>query len=124
MNMRPAAAVLLVTLLGPSILSAVCDVTCLHHEHHGAKAAAGQSCHDERPADYRPVLTDSTGSLCHEQATTVTSTSADVRVLNAAPVAIQVPLALAVPRPQVRVLPARPFVSPPGIVIQTTPLRI
>jgi hypothetical protein len=122
--MRPAAAVLLVTLLGPSILSAVCDVTCLHHEHHGAKAAAEQSCHEERPSDHRPALTGRTGSFCHEQATTVTSTSADVRVLNAALVGIQSALALAVPRPQVPVLPARTSLSPPEIVSQTTPLRI
>ena len=124
MGMRPAAAVLLVTVLGPSILSAVCDVTCVHHEHHGSKAAAEQSCHQERPSDDRPALTDGTASFCHQQATTVTSTSADVRVLNGAPVAIQVPSALAVPRPQVPVLPARISLSPPGIVIQTTPLRI
>ena len=124
MYMRPAAAVLLVTLLGPSILSAVCDVRCVHHEPHGTAAAAEQSCHETRPPDHRPALTDGTFSLCHDQATTFTSTSADVRVLNVPPVAIQVPLALAVPRPQDPVLPARTSLSPPGIVIQTTPLRI
>jgi hypothetical protein len=51
MAMRRAAAVLLVTLWGPSILSAVCDVTCVRHEHHGAQAAAAQSCHQERTSD-------------------------------------------------------------------------
>jgi hypothetical protein len=124
MGMQPAAAVLLVTLLGPSILSAVCDVTCVRHEHHRTKAAAERSCHEERPSDHRPALTDGTASFCHEQATTVTSTSADVRILNAAPVAIQVPSARAVPRAEVSLLPARTSLSPPGIVIQTTPLRI
>ena len=124
MGMRPAAAILLVTLMGPSILSAVCDATCVHHEHHGTKpAAAEQSCHEERSSDHSPALTDGTASFCHEQATAVTSTSGDVRVLNAAPVAIQVPSALAVPRP-VPILPARTSLSPPGIVLQTTPLRI
>ena len=122
--MRPAAAVLLVTLFGPSILSAVCDVTCVHHEHHGTKGAAEQSCHHERPSDHRQAMTDGTASFCHEQATTVTSTSADIRVLNAALAGIQVPSALAVPRPQVPVLPARTSLSPPGIVSQTAPLRI
>ena len=124
MGMRRAAAVLLVTLLGPSIVSAVCDVTCVLHEHHGAQAARDQSCHEERTSDHGPALTDGTATFCHEQAATVTSTSADVRVLNAAPVAIQIPSALAVRRPQVRVLAPRTSLSPPGIVIQTTPLRI
>jgi hypothetical protein len=124
MGMHHAAAVLLVTLLGPSILSAVCDVTCVHYEHHGAQAAAEQSCHEERSSDNGPGLTDGIATFCHEQAATVTSTSADVRVLNAAPVAIQLPSALAVPRPQVRVLAARTFLSSPGIVVQTAPLRI
>ena len=124
MGMRRAAAVLLLTLLGPSILSAVCDVTCVHHEHHGTKAAAEQSCHEERSSDHRPALTDGTAAFCHEQAAAVTSISADVRVLNAVPAAIQLPSALAVPRPHVRVLATRTTLSPLGIVIQTTPLRI
>lgn len=124
MGMRRAAAVLLVTLLGPSILSAVCGVMCVHHEHHGTKAAAEQSCHEERASDHGTALTDGTATFCHEQAATVTSTSADVRVLNAPPAAIQLPSALAVPRPHVRVLAPRTALSPPGIVIQTTPLRI
>jgi hypothetical protein len=124
MDVRRVAAVLLVTLLGPSILSAVCDVTCVHHKHHGTTAAAAQSCHEEQRSDHGPALMHGTATFCHEQATTVTSTSADVRVLNAAPAAIQVPSALAVPRPQVRGLSPRTALRPPGIVIQTTPLRI
>jgi hypothetical protein len=124
MGMRRAAAVLLVTLLGPSIVSAVCDVTCVLHEHHGAQAAAAQSCHEAHRSDHGSALTDGTATFCHEQAETVTSTSADVRVLNAAPVTIQLTSALAVPRPQVRVLAPRTSFSPPGIVVQTTPLRI
>jgi hypothetical protein len=124
MGMRRAAAVLLVTLLGPSIVSAACDVTCVHHEHHAAQTTAEQSCHEERASDHGPALTDGTATFCHGQAATITSTSADVRVLNAAPAAIQLPAALAVSRPQVRVLAPPTSLSPPGIVIQTTPLRI
>jgi hypothetical protein len=124
MGMRRAAAVLLVTLLGPSVISAVCDVTCVHHEHHRTKAAAEQSCHEERASAHGPALTDGTAAFCHDQAATVTSTSADVRVLNGAAAAIQLPSAFAVRRPQVRILTPRPSLSPPGIVSQTTPLRI
>lgn len=125
MGMRRAAAVLLVTLSGPSFVSALCDVTCAHREHHGAEAAA-QSCHEEQASGHGALLTDGTATFCHEQAGTVISTSADVRVPNPAPVVIHLPSALAVPRPQGRVLAlgTSPSPSPPGIVIRTTPLRI
>jgi hypothetical protein len=109
--------------LGPSIVSALCDVTCVHHEHHGAQAAE-QSCHEEGASDHGPALTDGTATFCHEQAATIRSTKADVRALNAAPVAIQLPAAFAVARPQVRILAPSSALSPPGIVSQTTPLRI
>jgi hypothetical protein len=124
MAMRSAAAVLLLVLLGPSILSTVCDVTCVHHEHHAAHAAAEQSCHEPRASNHAPALTDGTIGSCHEQAENVTATAPDVRVLNAAPVAIELPPAFAVPRPHVPVLTPRTSLSPPGIVVHTTPLRI
>ena len=97
----------------------VCDVTCVHHEHHGVQAAAEQSCHEERASDHGPALTDGSATFCHEQAETVTSTSADFRVPNAAPVAVQLPSALAVAHPQVRFCASGSLFSPPGIVIQS-----
>jgi hypothetical protein len=121
--MRRAAAVLLLTLLSPSIVGALCDVTCATHGRHEFQTAAGQSCHEERTSHHRPALADGRAP-CHEQAWAAASTSASVRVLNAGPVANQCPSALAVPRPQVRMLAPRTSLSPPGIVVQTTRLRI
>jgi hypothetical protein len=99
-------------------------VTCVHHEHHRVQAAAEQSCHEQRPLDHGPALTDGTSAFCHQEAATLTATSADVRVLNAALVAIQLPSGVAVPRAQVPALAPRTALSPPGIVVQTIPLRI
>ena len=56
MGLWRAAAVLLETLLGPSVLSVVCDVTCVHHEHHVVQAAAEQSCHEQGASNHGPAL--------------------------------------------------------------------
>jgi hypothetical protein len=124
MDVRRTAAVLLVTLLMPFVLSVVCDARCVHHEHRGIQAAAEPSCHEERPSSQGAGLTDGTSTLCHEQAPTVASTAADVRLPNAAPVIIQLPPALAPSRPQVDVQAPHKSLSPPEIVTHTTPLRI
>jgi hypothetical protein len=124
MDVRRTAAILLVTLLMPFVLSVVCDARCVHHEHHGTQAAAKPSCHEERPSTQGAGLTDGTSTLCHEQTSTVASTAADVRLPNAAPVIIQLPSALAPSRAQVAVQAPRTSLSPPDIVTHTTPLRI
>ena len=124
MAMRSAAAVLLLTLLGPSILSMVCDVTCVHHEHHAARAAAEQSCHEQRGWHHGLAMSGATAASCHDQAENVTATAADVRIQKAAPVAVQVPSALAVYHPQLSLVARSTSFNPAGIVLQTTPLRI
>jgi hypothetical protein len=124
MDVRRTAAILLVTLLMPFVLSGVCDARCVHHEHHGTQAAAEPSCHEQRPSSQGAGLTDGTSTLCHEQTPTVASTAADVRLPNAAPVIIQLPSALAPARPQAAVQAPPTALGPPDIVTHTTPLRI
>jgi hypothetical protein len=124
MDVRRSAAILLVTLLTPFVLSVVCDARCMHHEHDGAVAAAEQSCHEESPASQGAGLTDGTSTLCHEQAPSVASTAADVRQPNAVPMVIQLPSALGPARAQVAVQTPHPSLSPPEIGTHTTPLRI
>jgi hypothetical protein len=124
MAVRRTATVLLVTLLMPFVLSVVCDARCVHHEHHGIQASATPSCHEDRASSEGAGLTDGTSALCHEQPRTVASTAADVRLQNAAPVIIQLPLALAPSRPQAAPQASRTSLSPPESVTHTTPLRI
>ena len=124
MGMRSAAALLLVTLIGPSITSVVCDLTCVQHEHHSAQAASAQSCHEEHSSNDGPVVTSGTAGSCHDQAETFTATAADPRLLKATPVAVQLPSALAVYHPQLQPVARSTSFGPPGIVLQTTPLRI
>ena len=123
MGMRSAAALLLVTLIGPSITSALCDLTCVHHEHHSAQTESAQSCHEQRSND-GPVVTSGTAGFCHDQAETFTTTAADPRLLKATPVAVQLPSSLAAYHPQLQPVGRSTSFGPPGIVLQTTPLRI
>ena len=115
---------LLVTLLMSSVLGVVCAAACAHREHHQTQAKTEPSCHGQLPSSPEAGLTDGTVTFCHEQAATATSTAADLRVVNAAPVVSLLPLAFAFPRPG-RPVPAwLTSISPTEIIIHRTPLRI
>jgi len=124
MRMLSAAAVLLMTMIGPTILTTVCDLRCMRHEHHAPHVATSQSCHEERPSTNGPAMTSGTAGDCHEQAQTFTTIAADSRRLNAAPAVVQLPSALVVDRLQLPVVTRNTSVGPPGLVLQTTLLRI
>jgi hypothetical protein len=68
-------------------------------------------------------VTSGTPDSCHGQVETFTTTAADLRLLNATPVAVQLRSALAVYHSHVRVIDRSISFGPPGI-LQTTPLRI
>jgi hypothetical protein len=123
MGMRSAAALLLVTLLGPSVISALCDFTCVRHQHHSAQTAPNQTCHEQHTPKDGSVVAGGAEGFCHDQVKTVTTTVAEARLLTAAPVAVVLPAPLAEHHRQLLVL-ARNKSCPPGSVRQTTPLRI
>ena len=124
LGVRSVAALLLVSLIGPSITSAVCDLACVQHEHHATQAASAQSCHEQRSSHDGPAVTSGTPDSCHDQVEAFTTTAADPRLLNATPVTVQLPSALAVYHPHIRVVDRSMSFGSPGIVLQTTPLRI
>src|SRR5687768_1901840 len=91
--MRIAAALLLVALIGPSTTSVICELACVHHEHHSARAASGQDCHDHRSND-GPAVTAGAAATCHDRGEVFTATAADFRVLKAAAADTQFPSSL------------------------------
>ena len=95
MGMRSAAALLLLTLIGPSVISALCDFTCVRHEHHSAQAASDQECHEQHALNDGPVVAGAAEGFCHDQVETVTTTVAEARLLKAAPGAVVLPAPLA-----------------------------
>ena len=72
--MRRAAILLIVTLIGPSIATAVCELSCLRGAHHEATSPASSSaeCHDHGSGTPRQSLT-AAGAPCHEAAGEVTA---------------------------------------------------
>jgi hypothetical protein len=124
MGMRSAAALLLVTLVGPSIISALCDFTCVRHEHHSAQAASDQTCHEQQAAKDGPTVAGGAEGFCHDQVETVTTTVAEARPLKAAPTAVVLPAPLPEFHPHFAVLARNGSSGPPDFVRQTTPLRI
>lgn len=123
MCMRTAAAILLLTLIGPTIARAICDLTCVHHER-GAAQVTSQRCHEQRPANDEPAMTDGAARFCHDLPQVFSTTAAHPPPLNAAPAAAQLPSVLVAYRPQLSAVTRRPAFGPPDFVLQTTPLRI
>jgi hypothetical protein len=122
--MRSVAALLLVTLVGPSIISALCDFTCVRHEHHSAQAASSQTCHEQHASDDGPVVAGAAEGFCHDQVETVTTTVAEARPLKAGPAAVVLPAPVPAYHPHFAVLARNRSSGPPDFVRQTTPLRI
>jgi hypothetical protein len=124
MEMRSAAALLLLTLIGPSILGVLCDFRCVHHKHPSSQSASNKTCHEQQGRSDSPVVDAVAGTLCHEQAETFTTTVSESRLLNTAPVAMILPAALVVNHQRLLVPARNTFSDRPGSVPQTTPLRI
>ena len=72
--MRRAAILLIVTLTGPSIATAVCELSCLRGAHHETTSPASSTteCHDHGSSTPRQSLT-AAGGPCHEAAGEVTA---------------------------------------------------
>jgi hypothetical protein len=68
--MRAAALLLLVSLVSPAVMSAVCELSCLQALHHAPGQSGGSDCHGHggQPAD-GPLLAASGGALCHDEDT-------------------------------------------------------
>ena len=72
--MRRAAILLIVTLTGPSIATAVCELSCLRGGHHETTSPASSTteCHDHGSGTPLQSLT-AAGAPCHEAAGDVTA---------------------------------------------------
>lgn len=69
-EVRRVALLLVMTLVGPSIATAVCELACVHHAHHAAtnpSPSRSMDCHGhDSDAERRSV--DSAGWPCHDAA--------------------------------------------------------
>ena len=64
---RIVAACLVLVLIGPSVVSATCELTCaLGSHHHSAPASAEAPCHEHQGADQGVGVHADPSALCHE----------------------------------------------------------
>jgi hypothetical protein len=119
--MRRAAWLVLLTLLSPSIASAICGATCVKAERRVASTAP-TSCHRHHASDDRDALI--AGGVCHEQPTAATTIIAKLE-----PPRPQVALhprtaSLFVQLASIVTMPSASFGAPPVSSLVHTPLRI
>jgi hypothetical protein len=67
-NVRAVFYLVLVSLMAPSVATAVCFAKCAHVEHRQALVAPAASCHDASPGDGTPDLVITGGEACHDEA--------------------------------------------------------
>ena len=122
--MRGAALLLLVTLIGPSIATATCELTCVRDLPHSAEARSAQNCHEQGSSPDGFAVASETATVCHDPADTSTATAADSQFLMRSPAVVRLPAALWVDRRQLPVADPSPSFFPLEVVSKTTQLRI
>ena len=125
MGMRSSALLLVLSLVSPAVVTAVCEFTCLQAHHHSPGDALGPQCHGH-DASSAPLVALSAAdvALCHDNATVPSA------VVKAAPQGASMPAVVSAARPPQFREPAassfrsRPGFGPPGVLLITTQLRI
>jgi hypothetical protein len=64
---RSVAVVLVLVLVGPSLVTATCELTCaLARHHHGAPSSSSGACHEHQGFATSVGIAATPSSLCHE----------------------------------------------------------
>jgi hypothetical protein len=125
MSMRSCALLLVLSLVSPEVVNAVCELTCLHAHHHRSADALAAECHSQ-DASAAPAATVSAAdpALCHDDARVPSA------IVKASPQLAAMPALVISPRsPEFRgpagpSLRSHPRFGPPGVLLITTQLRI
>jgi hypothetical protein len=64
---RALAGLLVMFLVGPSVVTATCELTCaMARHHHGAPSSSAASCHEQQGSTEGAGVGAMPSSLCHE----------------------------------------------------------
>ena len=124
MGMRPAAVVLLVSLVSPAVMTAVCELSCLQALHHAASAAATGACHEHRSGQTDGPAVSGSAVLCHDAAEAPAATTPATSLALFGPATAILPTALRPDLDIVRGMPRLASARAPDRLPRTTPLRI
>lgn len=121
-----AALLVSLTLIAPSVARLVCDVGCVPADPHVTLAAASDAdCHQERPSSGPNLGVTSTDDGCHADNYAVASSVATERqAVTKALLVVRLEHALITNRTTRPLYHWRSSLSPPDLVLITTPLRI
>jgi hypothetical protein len=125
MNMRSCTLVLVLSLVSPAVVNAVCELTCLHAHHHGNAEALAAECHGHGATPASAVAVSAADpALCHDAAPVPSA------IVKAPPQLASVPVVASTPRPAALNVPARLSLrgrlwsDPSDLLLITTQLRI
>ena len=122
--MRCVALALVLSLVSPAVITAVCEVGCLRAEHHDAGAAAAADCHSHGAGPAPAVaLSGADQALCHDDAAAPSAIVVASQQLVSMPAVIHVPQDAALVPPAMSSLSAGFRAGRPLLLI-TTQLRI
>ena len=123
--MRSWALLLVLSLVSPAVVSAVCELTCLHAHHHTGMEAKAAECHghDAVPAS-AVVVTAADAALCHDGATVPSAIVKASAQLASMPAVVNGPRPPEFRAPTAFAPRGRVWLGPPSLLLITTQLRI
>ncbi len=91
-RLRPAALVLMLSLVSPVVVTAVCEVACLRAQHHDAGAAVAADCHGHGAGPAPAVaLSRADQALCHDDAAAPSAIVVSSQQLASMPAVVDLP---------------------------------
>jgi len=91
MRLRPAAIVLVLSLVSPVVVTAVCEIACLRAQHHDAGAVAAD-CHGHGAGPAPAVaLSRADQALCHDDAAAPSAIVVSSQQLASMPAVVDLP---------------------------------
>jgi len=125
MSMRSSALLLVVSLVSPAVVTAVCELTCLRAHHNTSGEAMAAQCHGQE-ASPAPVVTVSAAdrALCHGDAPVPSASVKATPQFASMPAVVNGPRPAGLDEPAPASLRGRTWYGPPDFLLITTQLRI
>jgi len=121
--MRAAALVLVVSLVSPAAMTAVCEISCRQALHHAATAAA-PDCHEHGAGQADGPAVSGSTVLCHDEGAPPDATAAGAALAMSAPASVTLAAAVVPDAHAARVIPRHAGARPPDRLSITAQLRI
>jgi hypothetical protein len=122
---RSAALLLVLSLVSPAVVTAVCEIACLRAQHHQEGAATQAECHGRNDST-TPMVTISAAAdvLCHHDAAAPAAVIAGGHSLSSTPAVVNLPQEPAIDLRAPLSVAGGLWFRPPNLLLIATQLRI